>query len=288
MLDPNRLAFANHARSDSPRVGILPVPYDRTASYAAGARTGPDAILLASRQLESYDERLRADPSRAGLVTYAPLEPHAEGPRAMLDAVRDAVSEIGDAGLVPVVLGGDHAVTIGAFEAVVEATTDLGVLQIDAHADMRDSYEGSRYSHACVMRRVRERVDAVSVGIRSYSEEEAAHMQAAGVSVHSPRDLRTAGDPGALLGALPPNVYVTIDVDGFDPSIMPATGTPEPGGLSWDEVDSILEWTATHRRIVGFDVVELAPIPGLHAPDYLAARLVYRTIGRTLGSPTGP
>jgi agmatinase len=287
MLEPYALSFANHARTDAPRVGILPVPYDRTASYASGARNGPDAILLASRQLESYDELLRLDPTRAGIATYAALEPHAEGPRAMLDAVRDAVAALCATQQIPVLLGGDHSLTIGAVEAVSAAVPDLGVLQIDAHADMRAAYEGSRYSHACVMRRVRERVEAVSIGVRSYSEEEAQYMREATVAVHSPRDLRGVEDPGALLGALPANVYVTIDVDGFDPSIMPATGTPEPGGLSWEDVDAVLAWTARHRRIVGFDVVELAPIAGLHAPDYLAARLVHRTIGRALSARAG-
>lgn len=287
MLEPYALAFANHTRSAHPRVGILPVPYDRTASYAAGARNGPDAILLASRQLESWDEALGLDPTRAGLATYAPLEPMAEGPRPMLDAVRDGIAEIRAAGQVPVLLGGDHALTIGAVEGVAASVPDLGVLQIDAHADMRESYEGSAFSHACVMRRVRERHPAVSVGIRSYSEDEADHMRRAEVTVHSPHDLRAASGPGALLDVLPPNVYVTIDVDGLDPSIMPSTGTPEPGGLLWDEVNALLAWTASHRRIVGFDVVELAPIPGLHAPDYLAARLVHRTIGRVLSAPRG-
>lgn len=286
MLESYSMGFANSAAGDG-AVGILPVPYDRTASYAPGARSGPDAILLASRQLESFDEGLGLDPIRSGVVTYAPLEPAADGPRAMLDSVRTSVASIFRADMLPVVLGGDHAITIGVVEAVAEAVPDFGVLQIDAHADMRDSYEGSRLSHACVMRRVRERAPAVSVGVRSYSAEEARHMARTGVGVHSPRDLRAADDLDAILGPLPERVYVTIDVDGFDPSIMPATGTPEPGGLLWDEVDAIMEWTTRNRRVVGFDVVELAPIPGLHAPDYMIARLVHRLIGRALTGRDG-
>jgi len=277
------LSFAN-APAGAAGAGILPVPYDRTASYAAGARNGPDAILLASRQLEAYDEVLGFEPAEVGVATLEPLPSQADGPKAMLASVRDAVAELLRDGVLPVVLGGDHAVTIGAVEAIAAASPGVGVLQLDAHADMRDAYEGSRVSHACVMRRVRERVPAVSVGIRSYSLEEAEYMRGAGVRVHEPADVRAGASLTPILDVLPPEVYVTFDVDAFDPSIMPATGTPEPGGLTWADADAVLAWVAEHRRIVGFDVVELAPIPAFHAPDYMIARLVHRMIGRAFRS----
>jgi len=277
------LSFAEADGHDPVRVAILPVPYDRTACYQAGSREGPHAIIRASTQMEFYDESLGFDPSTRGIRTLAPLPPRADGPHAMQAEVRMAVAEILETGAMPVVLGGDHSITIGVVEAMSAAYPDLSVLHLDAHADMRDSYEGSPLGHACVMRRVRERCPAVSVGIRSYSEEEAEALDANGIRVVSVRDLRARPELiEQVVSDLSPNVYLTLDVDVLDPSIMPATGTPEPGGLTWEEVDGILETLTSRRHLVGFDVVELMPIPGLVAPEYLAARLTYRTLGRAL------
>ena len=201
----------------------------------------------------------------------------------MLDSVRDSVASALAAGRIPLVLGGDHSVTIGAVEAVHAHDPGVSVLHLDAHADLRDRHEESPWSHACVMRRVRECVPAVSIGIRSFSEEEAEFMAAGGISVWSPREARRTGwDLDRLLDGLRDPVYVTLDVDVFDPSVMPSTGTPEPGGLAWDELDDILAAVAARHRIVGADVVELMPIPGMIAPDYLAARLAYRLAGRAV------
>jgi agmatinase len=188
-----------------------------------------------------------------------------------------------------VILGGDHAITIGAVEALAARHDRLTVLQLDAHADLRDSYQGSPWSHACVMRRVREICPAVSVGVRSYSELEAAHIRDQRLPVIGPGGIRESrGRFAEMLGALSESVYVTVDADVFDPAIMPATGTPEPGGLTWEEVDSILAWVCENRRVVGLDVVELMPIPGFVAPEYILARLIYRTIGRAVTAGGGP
>ena len=186
---------------------------------------------------------------------------------------------------LPVILGGEHSITAGAVRAAARRFGDLSVLQLDAHADMRDSYLDSPYSHACVMRRVREQAPAVSVGIRSFSEEEAELLRAHPVPIWSPRSFRALGgawDP--LLAPLTDTVFVTFDLDALDPAVMPATGTPEPGGLDWYEAVDLLRAVAARSRIVGFDVVELAPIPGQVASDFLAARLVYRLIGLALAS----
>jgi len=283
MLQPYEIRFAGVQAGVPPRAGILPVPYDRTACYQPGTRSGPDAILRASANMECFDEVLGFDPSQLGVATFEPLVPRADGPRAMLDDIRDATSEILAAGLLPIVLGGDHSITNGALEAVLPAFPNAWVLHLDAHADMRASWEGSPWSHACIMRRTRERCRALSVGIRSFSEEEAPHIADLGDDVLTARACRSLGlSPEKILSRLGDEVYVTLDVDVLDPSIMPATGTPEPGGFLWDEIDPLLAWLGDHRRIVGFDIVELMPIPGFVAPDFLASRLTYRLMGRAL------
>ena len=262
---------------------VLPVPYDFSTTYQGGTRWGPRAILAASQNMELWDEELGAT-YRSGIHTLPEVEPTALGPEAMAARVEQAVDWILDGGRLPVVLGGEHSITVGAVRAAARRFADLSVLQFDAHADMRDTYLGSPYSHACVMRRVRERIPAASVGIRSCSEEEARYLQEHPVPVWSPRALRAlGGDWGAILSALSGTVYVTFDLDAFDPAALPGTGTPEPGGLDWYEAVDLLRAVAARSRIVGFDVVELAPIAGQVASDFLAARLAYRLIGLAVG-----
>jgi agmatinase len=276
---------APHAALEGARAVVLPVPYDFTTSYQGGARLGPRAILSASRNMELWDDELGAI-YRLGIHTLPELEPTAEGPDAMVQRVERAVDWILSQKKTPIMLGGEHSLTGGAVRAAKRHFERLSVLHIDAHADMRDTYLDSPHSHACVMRRVREIVPAASAGIRSLSEEEAEHLRAHPAPIWSTRQLRALGgrfDP--ILDALTEHVYVTFDVDGFDPSIMPATGTPEPGGLDWYEAVDLLRAVAERRRIVGCDVVELAPIPGQVASDFIAARLVYRLIGLALGQP---
>ena len=280
---------SDFAALDRARAVILPAPYDFSTSYQGGARLGPRAILAASRNMELWDEEVGAV-YRQGIHTLPELEPTAEGPEAMARRVEEAVGWILRQKKLPVMLGGEHSLTAGAVKAVATSVERLSVLQIDAHADMRDRYLDSPFSHACVMRRVRELVPAASVGIRSLSEEEAEYLEAHPAPMWSTREFRALGrrlEP--ILEALTDQVYVTIDVDGLDPSQVPATGTPEPGGLDWYELVDLLRSVAERKRIVGFDVVELAPLPGQVASDFLAARLVYRLIGLSLGlkRPTG-
>lgn len=268
------------------RAVILPVPYDFTTSYQGGTRLGPRAILTASQNMELWDEEIGAV-YRAGIHTLPEMEPTAEGPAAMVARVERAVGWILDQGKLPVMLGGEHSITAGAVRASVQRYAGASVLQIDAHADMRDTYLDSPDSHACIMRRVREIVPAVSVGIRSMSEEEAAYLEAHPQPIWSVRRFRAlAGRHDAILSALTGEVYVTFDLDGFDPAIVPATGTPEPGGLDWYETVDLLREVSSRARIVGCDVVELSPAAGQVASDFLAARLVYRLIGLALaGTP---
>jgi agmatinase len=267
------------------RAVVLPVPYDFSTTYQGGTRWGPRAILDASRNMELWDEELGAT-YRSGIHTLPEVEPTALGPEEMSRRVEAATGWILDQGRLPAILGGEHSITAGAVRAVADRFPRLSVLQFDAHADMRDRYLDSPYSHACVMRRVRERVPAVSVGIRSFSEEEAEHLRAHPLPIWSPRSLRALkGDWSRVVAGLTDTVFVTFDLDALDPSALPATGTPEPGGLDWYEAVDLLRAVAARSRIVGFDVVELAPIPGQVASDFLAARLVYRLIGLALASP---
>jgi agmatinase len=268
---------------DSARNAVLPVPYDFSTSYQGGARWGPQAIISASRNMELWDEEGGAT-YRSGIHTLPELEATALGPEVMVERVEQAVRWIFEQGKTPVILGGEHSITAGAIRAA-KSRFDLSVLQFDAHADMRDQYLDSRYSHACVMRRIRELVPAASVGVRSMSEEEAEFLKCKPAPIWSPRQFRALrGEWEPLLSSLTRDVFVTFDLDVFDPSILPATGTPEPGGLDWYEVVDLLRAVSTRSRIIGFDIVELAPIPGQVASDFLAARLAYRIMGLAFAS----
>lgn len=256
---------------------ILPVPYDRTSTWKKGADKGPLAILEASHHIEWYDLASGWEMCRLGIATLGPVLCE-EGPERLADLVDQRVAELFESGTLPVVLGGDHSVSIGAIRAAARAFDDITVLQIDAHADTRESYAGSRYNHACVMARARELCPTVQVGIRAVDAKEMAGLDEQrviwGHQINGPQV-----EPGWLDSAvakLTGNIYVTIDLDGFDPAYVPATGTPEPGGLDWYQVTGLLAAVAESRRVVGFDVVELLPTPGQWASEFLAAKLVYR------------
>ncbi len=279
---PAALAFLGVQDAfDDASVAVLPVPYDLTTTYLPGARFGPRALLTASLNVELFDEELRWDPSQVGIHTMQPIEPLATGPQAMVPQIADDVRGLFRAGKFPIILGGDHSVSIGAFEALRDGWEDIWVLQFDAHADLRDSYQGSPFSHASVMARARESYECVQVGLRSWSEEEELPLWEDPERIVTALDLEECfeGCIDRILATLGDPVYITIDLDCLDPSIMPSTGTPEPGGLTYRTLTKILSRVADARHVVGFDVTELAPIPGLVAPDFLAARLAYKTMG---------
>ncbi len=269
-------------------VAILPVPYDGTVSYRSGARDGPQAIIEASRYLELYEPDLDLEPAQWGIAMLPALEPDASGPEANIARVEQAIGALADAGKLPVMLGGEHSLTLGAVRPLAQRHPGLSVLQLDAHADMRDSYQGSPYSHACVMRRVREIVgdeNIVQAGVRSISSEEIEHIRdsrVAGVHLYTPGQYNDPAAIDELLAGLGETVYVTVDLDALDPSIMPAVGTPEPGGLVWQETLNILRAVAQRSRVIGFDVMELAPNEGPTHAAFTAARLTYKLIGYAL------
>ena len=244
---------------------------------------GPGAILQASQQLELYDGY--GIPAEKGIHTWPALD--CEGPPdTVLSRLGRLVGEMHGQGRIPVVLGGEHTVTAGAVCGFESLSDRVGVVQFDAHADLRQEYEGTIHSHACAMRRVLDNgFSLFQIGVRSLSFKEEVFRRDLGIGRLDAVDIFRKGIPGTILPEdFPRNIYLTIDVDVFDPSLMPSTGTPEPGGLFWHQMMQILEQVIAGRNVVGFDVVELAPIPGFHAPDFTAARLIYNLMGMIVRS----
>jgi agmatinase len=256
---------------------VVPVPYDLTSTYQSGSRRGPAAILEASGNME-----LRQETYRLGIHTLPPLEADARGPAEMVESVRRSIARVAADGKVPIMLGGEHSISFGAVQAMKEVYPEISVLQLDAHADLRDAYQGTPYSHASVARRISGVCPLIQAGIRSLSAEEAKFLASGYVRSH-PADVILGGGGGAwwetVCGDLHGDLYITVDLDVLDPAVMPSTGTPEPGGLAWRDLLCLVREAAKRCRIRGFDVVELAPIPGMVAPDFLAAKLVYRIMG---------
>ncbi|QOJ13281.1 MAG: agmatinase [Planctomycetia bacterium] len=268
------------------RFAVLPIPYDSTTSFAPGTRDGPRAIITASQQVELYDEELGRESHRAGVATLPAVETDVSAPEKTLAAVERAARRIVRDKKFLVGLGGEHSVSAPLIRAVRTAHRDLSVLQIDAHADLRDSYQGSPHSHAAVMRRVHDmKIPAVAVGIRNYCADEARFIRSERLPIFPARLCRRSDTwINEVVALLSPNVYVTIDIDGFDPAYAPGTGTPEPGGLDWFQVTELLAAVARQRRIVAADLVEVRPIPPNHVTEFLAAKLLYRLIGLVAGA----
>jgi len=261
-------------------VVIIPVPYDSTTSYLPGTRRGPLAVLEASTHMELFDEELKKETFRIGIHTMDQLEITAAGPEQMVERVSSVVRSCLKEGKFPVMIGGEHSLTFGAVKPLKEGHEGLSVLQLDAHADLRDEYQGTPYSHASVGRRMKELCPLVQTGVRSLSQEEWDFLPGSGVKTFfAPEIRKKSGWIDDVVTFLTEKVYITLDLDVFDPSLMPSVGTPEPGGLGWYEVLELLRTVIIRKQVVGIDVVELAPIPGNTAPDFLAAKLIYRMIG---------
>jgi len=270
-----------HARFDDAGVVILPVPYEATVSYMGGTRFGPRALLHASRFVELYDHELDAEPYTIGVHTMPELLLTGAGPGQAMRELRRAFDALLRTDKFVIMLGGEHSVSGPPILAHADrlGRKTLSVLQLDAHADLRAEYEGTPHSHACVMHTVHDRVRIVQAGIRSLTAEERALQRRKRMTVVFGHELESPDWEDRVLEALGPDVYLTIDVDYFDPAIMPSTGTPEPGGGQWSPTIRLLDRLFRERRVVGADVVELAPLPGIVAPDFLAAKLVYKLIG---------
>jgi len=262
------------------RVVILPVPYDSTTEWHSGTRYAPQAIIDASQYLELYDLELEREIYKVGIHTLRNLQPSLDNPKKMIERVSSVASELIKLKKFPVMLGGEHSLSLGIVQAFKEKFSDFCVLQLDAHADLRDEYLDTKYSHACVMRRIHEICPIIQVGVRSLSSEENQFLTKN--KMHPFYISTSSADlppPEDIVKTLNNNVYVSIDLDVFDPSIVAGVGTPEPGGMQWQEVLNLLRCVSRNKHVIGFDLVELCPATTDHSSTYLAAKLAYKFIG---------
>jgi len=274
-LEPFNFMGLENQNYQKSKVVIFPVPYSSTTYWKSGTKDGPQAIIEASRHVELYDIEIKKDPSKEGIFTLDLLEPSKNSPKENILRIKEVIDKLLKDKKFSLMLGGEHSITLGAILSFKEKFSDFSVLQLDAHADLRDEFEGTKYHHACTMRRVRElNIPLTQVGIRSMSEEEAEYLKKKKGNIFYSPELPVE----KIISTLKKNVYLTFDLDVFDPSIMPSTGTPEPDGFGWKEILNLIKKVAEKRKIIGADVVELDPIPGFSTPDFLAAKLVYKII----------
>lgn len=271
---------------DNSRVVVLPVPYDLTSTWMKGADKGPQAIIKASQTVELYDIETDSQVHLHGIYTDKPAVKGDAAPEKMVEIVRGKVAAHLANNKFVVLVGGEHSVSIGAIQAHARRFPGMSVLQLDAHSDLRDEYEGSRYNHACVMARAREFCPITQVGIRSMDLSEKPSMAPGQVFFAENIQGRT-GWIDEVVARLTDQVYITIDLDVFDPSVMPSTGTPEPGGLLWYEVLDLMRAVCRQKTVVGLDVVEMCPVKGNWAPEFLAAKLIFKILTYKLGVRAG-
>lgn len=258
---------------------ILPVPYEGTTSYGKGTRNGPDALIKASHQLEMYDEEMESHPCEKGICTLAHLN-EKDHTKLMKD-ISETCRKISTDNKRVCMIGGEHSITFGAVVGIKKNHPHMTVLHIDAHADMKDEYDNSKFSHACIARRVSETTPLVLAGVRSCSEDEVQYVKRKRIPIFFAKDMFKDSKQHWMresIDKLGEEVYISLDLDALDLNTMPATGTPEPGGFTWQEMLEYLKVVCHNRNVVGFDIVELAPKPGFDAYDYLAAKLVYKII----------
>lgn len=259
------------------RIVILPVAYDLTTSYKPGTIDGPKAIIDASRYMEAYDEETEKEVFKSGIHTAREIRSLKLQPEVIIKKVEKKTSLILDAGKFPVIIGGEHSITLGPVLSCKKKFGNFSVLQLDAHSDMRDVFQGWKYSHGCIAKRITEITDVVQIGIRSLSKEEAEKGHKNLKTFFMKDMIKSRKWAEEAIGSLKEKkVYVTIDMDVFDPSIMPSVGTPEPGGMGWYETLALLRRLSREKEIIGFDTVELAPMPDNVSPDFLAAKLVHK------------
>jgi agmatinase len=286
MIEYNSLPFnylalpPEYSNFEKARVVILPVPYESTTSYQAGTRDAPHEIVWASRNVELWDEELGKETYKIGIHTLEEMVPVLGNADAMMEELYKVSKQIVEQNKFQITLGGEHAITSPIVKAHLEKYPSLAVLQIDAHADLRDSFEGCRHSHASALRRVVEMCPVVHVGIRNISYEEVQALPKLRSKIFYMKDIER--DPKwfeKVVDELPEHVYYTIDVDGLDSAVMPSTGTPEPGGLSWKDLMDLSREVTHRRNVIGIDLVELCPQAGIKAPVFMCAKLIYKLLG---------
>ena len=279
-MPPYNLFGLEEQSYEKAKVVVIPVPYDSTSTYKAGSREGPHAIIEASRPMELYSEELGSRISDIGIYTTEELSPDLDSPKGMVNRIAKEVSLVLGDSKIPLLIGGEHTIAIGAVKAVSGKYKDFSVLHFDAHADSYDEFHNSRYCHACVMARIREMCKSCySVGVRSIDEKSAGAHAKNILYMKDARKLAPKQIADRILKNTKKNLYITIDLDVLDTGEMPSTGTPEPGGFRYSEMRDILENVLMGRNLIGLDVNELCPIPGMAAPNFLAAKLIYQTLG---------
>lgn len=285
---PDRNSFLGYTSIfEEAKFLILPVPYEQTTSYGTGTRNGPDAIIKASNYIELFDEESGIEAYLEGIHTLKPIEFETRSIEHSIEKIYKTVQKLPIRNKFLISLGGEHSITYPIIKAYREQFPHVSVLQIDAHSDLREEYEGTIYSHASVMARVIGIADIVQVGIRSQTKEEYELIKRKGIHTFYMHDiLKNTHWKDEVVSVLSDNVYLTIDLDGFDPSIAPAVGTPEPGGLMWYDVLDLIKLVIKNRIMIGCDIVELSPHPYSIATDFLAARLAYKIISNLVYTKT--
>ncbi len=266
------------------KVVAIPVPYDSTTSYKSGARDGPHAIIEASRNIELFDIETETDISKIGIYTTEELAPDFSSPENTVLGIKKEVGIIAEQSKIPLLIGGEHTISIGGVGALIEKNKDMSILYFDAHSDSRDSYLGAKTCHACVARRIMEMTESIyMIGVRSADRESIQKYRSNMMLMKDIKSRERKEIINTILNNLNDKVYISIDLDVLDPSEMPSVGTPEPEGMHFGELREILKGVLERKQLVGFDVVELSPIHGLIAPNYLAAKLIYLIISYSLG-----
>jgi agmatinase len=267
------ISYSNREKS---RIVLVPVPYDATSTWIKGSARGPAAIMEASRNMELYDTETDSEVYRRGILTDDPVRPH-DSAELMVHRIQKVIADWLNRGKFVVTVGGEHSVAIGAIRAHHKRYPRMSVLQLDAHTDLRPDYQGSPYNHACTMARVRELCPITQVGIRSMDMEEKKFLDPGRVFFQE-KIIHQKDWIGKVIETLSDQVYLTLDLDVLDPSIMPSTGTPEPGGMDWYTLLELIRKVCQKKELVGFDVVELCPSKQNRAPDFLAAKLIYKIL----------
>lgn len=285
-MPPYNLFGIENPEYNKAKIVVLPIPYDSTTTYKSGARDGPHAIIDASRNIELFNEEIGKDVSQIGIYTLEELAPNLDSPEKTINSIEKEVSLILDDSKVPLLLGGEHSIAIGSIRAVCKKYKEVSVLHFDAHSDSREEYMGSRYCHACVTARAREVCsNCISIGVRSTDEEGFSKCAKDTIYRKAMHSMTTEEIVKQLVKRTKEKIYITVDVDVLDPSIIPSTGTPEPDGLSFYELISIIKGVVASKDLVGLDFNELSPTAGFVAPNYTVAKLIYLTLGYAYCTP---
>jgi agmatinase len=278
---PPYTLFGSECSYEEAKIVVFPIPYEATVTYRPGTRDGPHAIIEASRGMEWYNEEFESKVSDLGIHTLDEMEPDVNSPEGMVNRIEKEVRSVLEDKKFPLVLGGEHTVSLGPIRAVAKANKGkFSILHFDAHSDSRDSYFGSKMCHACVVARMREVCESVySVGIRSVDEESMEEHSRSMLTMKQMTEMDVKQIIKSIVANTGEKLYITVDMDVLNPAEMPSVGTPEPDGLSYRDLKSIIKGVCEKKTVIGADFVELNPIPGMVAPNYLTAKLIYTTLG---------